>query len=430
MSIDHKNTVTFKCGENIFETVHQQNYIALRTKHKISILKISDSDGIKLEKLKEIESELPYTSISFDEYHKNMLYVTSLDYMLTIVNLDRMTRRIIKLRGKFLTLTDNWSSVIGSEREYYLHVTGDALTFYDKRTNDPVQRWKSLKYQTDLVMCNRILATKYCQGKPQMYLGTTHHLFLMDMRYSTNNITKPKAIMRWTHGMRSKMTQIDIGKLDFNKEIICLASHWAPDMCFLSNYSDILTRHNDLKSVSMPYRPPDLLDAYNRAQRKGLCCNLYEPVIDRLMMAVTGLSVVQGEDSPRILLQNSLGDISCYSLYPQYRSAYIEDDGVEQLYEWTKKLEWETKPFEATHIFDLSKVWNSLRRIPESYELGYRTYIKRRHKFNEQDIYDTYENGEVDPAFLEAWKEDENEEITLQQTVTDSRYMELSDDEF
>lgn len=434
MKIDHNNAISFECEENIFETAQQQNFIALRMKHKIIILRITESDRITLEKVKEIESKLPYTSISFDEYHKNILYVTTLDCMLKIVNLDRMSCRTTKLKGKFLTLTDNWNSVVGSEREYYLHVTDNALTFYDKRTYEPIQRWKSLKYQTDLVMCNNNLATKYSPGKPQVYLGTTHHLFLMDMRY--NSTTKPKAIMRWTHGMRSKLTNIDVGNLDYNKDIICLTSHWAPDFCYLSNYSDILTRHKELNSVIMPYRPPDFLDVYNQAQRKGLCCNLYEPVIERLMMAVTGLSVVQGENSPRVLLQNSLGDISCYSLYPRHMEAYIEDDGIEQLNEWTQKLKWEVKPYEVTNIYDLSNLWNSLKRIPDSYELGYQRHIKRRHNFNEQEIFEIFENGEVDPAFLQAWKEeDDDQEITLNQTEPvygdiEATNMELSDDSF
>lgn len=436
MSIDHKNRISYKCEDNIFETVQMLNYIALRSKHKIIILRLVGSEeGMQIEKVKEIKSELPYTSISFDEYHKNILYITTLDFMLTIVNLDRMTCRKLKLKGKFLSLIDNWNSVVGAEREYFLHVSDNALTFYDKRTNKPVQRWKSLKYQSDLVLCNKNLATKYCQGKPLMYLGTTHHLFLMDMRY--NSTTKPKSIMRWTHGMRSKLTHIDVGPLENNKDVVCMTSQWAPDMCYLSNYSDILTRYTELNSVTVPYRPPDLLETYNQAQRKGLCCNLYEPIIDRLMMSVTGVSVVQGDESPRILLQNSLGDISCYSLYPEHMAAFIEDDGVEQLYEWTTKLKWEEKPVEVTYVYDISKLWNNLKRIPDSYELGYQRYIKRRHNFNEQEIFDTFENGDVDSAFLEAWKDKDemDDEITLNHNEPEYRdleatNMELSDDEF
>lgn len=418
LSIDYTNTVTYLCPEelNILETVQSLNFIALRTKSKVIILKFM-TDELKLEKSKEIAYDLPFTSIRFDKFHKNILYVTALDNNLMIINLDRMTKRSKKLRGKISTLVDNWSMVLAEERSNYAHITRKAITLYDKRTNEPYQRWKNIKNISDIITCNQISAVKYCDQKPLMYIGTDHHLFLMDMRCSKTKEDNMKPVQRWSHGMMSTPTYIDIGMYDpaNNKEMVCLSSQWCEDICVLSNYSDKLTRTGEIPGLSLPYRPPSILQTLNEAHKKKLCYHIYKELHERLCSSITGLAYVKRDDCQSIIMQNSFGDISCHNLYPEHMHAFIEDDSIEKLHEWCNNFKKKDNVFEVSHIIDIQMLLKKLYAVPDDFLLGRNTVIRPRIKFNEKEIYETFENQTLDPEFLVLWKE-QDDEITLDVT--------------
>lgn len=396
----------FDCGEDldILETISSQNIIALRTKHKIFILKIRELDGIiQLEKIKEMESKFAFTGISFDEYHKNILYVTTLNFYLTIVNLDRMTGRSRQLRGTVATLIDNWSTVLGSERGYFTHVSKSSITLYDKRSNAAFQRWRNVRSITDDVVCNDISAASHATDKRLLYFGTDHHLFLMDLRYSKKEKNKLKVVQRWTHGMQCLPTYMKVCKFEYSKELVCLSSQWCEDMCVVSNHSDRLNRQSDISSVTMPYRPPSILQALKDANEKMLCCNLNNPLEARLCSAITGLAVTDQDDKYHLLMLNSLGDISCHSLCPQYMTTFFEDTSAELLSEWSKPYNREQKDLEVSSVLDIRKVWKNLKRIPDVFKLGENKFMKKSCKFSEKEIYDSFENGDLETELLEIW---------------------------
>ncbi|XP_075979406.1 uncharacterized protein LOC142978739 [Anticarsia gemmatalis] len=411
-TVDNESTVTFDCGEelDILETVSSQNIIALRTRNKIFVLKILDFESIiKLEKIKEMESKIPFTGISFDEFHKNILYVTTLDFRLTIVNIDRMTGRSKQLRAEVSSMLDNWSTVIGSERGYFSHVSKNSVTLYDKRTNCAFQRWKSLRKLTDDIACNDISIASHGTDKRLMYVGTDHHLFLLDLRFNKIEKNKLKVVQRWTHGMQCPPTYMTVSKFEYNKELICMSSQWCEDMCVVSNYADRLTRHNDISSVSIPYRPPSVLQTLSEAKEKMLCCDLFSPINNRLCSSITGLSVVEQDDTYDVLMLNSLGDISCHTLCPQHMTAFFDDNSFELLNEWSKSLSVEPKVFEVSSIIDISNIWKELRSVPDDYKFGENSFIKKSDKFSELEIFDAFDKEEIEPGLQDVWTKNEAE---------------------
>lgn len=395
---------------NILEITSSQNVIALRTRNKIIILKITDHGcSINIEKTKEMYSNIPFTGISFDEYHKNIMYVTTLDFRLTIVNMDRMTGRSKQLRADVSSLLNNWSTVIGSERGYYSHISKNSVTLYDKRTNCAFQRWKNLRKITDDVACNDISVARHGTDKRLMYIGTDHHLFLIDLRYNKTEKNKLKAVQRWTHGMQCPPTYMSVCKFEYNKELICMSSQWCEDICLVSNYADRLTRPGDINSVSIPYRPPSILQVLNEAREKMLCCDVYNPVNNRLCTSIIGLMVMEQDDNYDILMLNSLGDISCHTLCPKYMTAFFEDTSTELLNEWSNSFQTKTKDFKVSSVIDISNIWKQLKRIPDNYKFGENKYIRRSLKFNEQEVYDAFENEEVEMGLLDIWTNKETE---------------------
>lgn len=413
MSIENEPVAKFECGDglNILETISSQNILALRTKHKIFVLKLHETDGIiQIEKLKEMESTLPFTSISFDEYHKNILYVTTLDFKLTIVNIDRMTGRSRQLRGNVKTMIDNWSTVLGSERGYFTHVAKNSITLYDKRTNAAFQRWKNVRKITDDIMCNDISVASHATDKRLLYFGTDHHLFLMDLRYNKKEKNKLKVVQRWTHGMQCLPTYMSVCKFDYNKELITLSSQWCEDMCVVSNHADRLTRHNDISSVTIPYRPPSILQVINEAREKMLCCDLNNRLENRLTASITGLLVLEQDDKYNLLMLNSLGDVSYHTLCPQYMTAFFDDTSTELLHEWSKAYKREPKDLEVSSTEDISNIWRKLKRIPDNFKLGENKFHRKVNKFSEKEIYDAFENEEIESGLLDIWNQTQHED--------------------
>ncbi|KAJ0174959.1 hypothetical protein K1T71_009100 [Dendrolimus kikuchii] len=406
--LNYEKELIYDCKDTILETVSCQNLIAVRTKNKIIILKLTESDDkICIEKLKDIESKLPFTSISFDEYHKNILYVTTLDYKLTIVNTDRMTGRNKQLRGRIKTLTNNWSSVIASERCYYTHITKDSIVLYDKRTNNAFQRWKDIEKVADEFLCNDITVAKHCKGRPLLYFGTEHHLFLMDMRYNASNKLIP--VQRWMHGMQCPPTYMSICSSEIDREFVFLSSQWCEDMCVTNNYAKRLESKADISSVSIPYRPPSVFSTLREAHQKSLFCELENPINNRLSTAITGMTIVPQDEKYFILMQNSLGDISSHALFPKHMTMFIDDDSVEQLYEWSNSYKVESKEFEVSKVVNIRNLWKRLKKVPGDYKFEESKYLKDS-KFNEQDIYDDFENDELESGLLDIWIKEQNQE--------------------
>ncbi|XP_068622601.1 uncharacterized protein TAF1C-like [Battus philenor] len=408
-SVNENPVATFDCGEgvNILETIYSmQNIIALRTKNRIFILRICVQDeNIQFEKIKVADSILPYTGISFDGYHRQILYVTTIDNKLTIVNLDRLMGRSVKLKAKASQL-NNWSTVLGSERGFYTHISTNSITLYDKRTNNDIYQWTNLRNITDELGCNNISCALPTEGS-SLYFGTDHHLFLMDLRYVDKH--KPKPMNRWTHGMQCVPTYISKCNFEFNKELICLSSQWCEDMCVISSSNDAIGKESDSISVTMPYRPPNILSTLKAARNKLLCYDLYNPIDSRLNTAITGLQILEHDDKFDVLMQNSFGDISCHTIFPDHLDLFMEDNSCERLDEWSKSYKRTREDFEVSSIVNIADVWKKLKKVPDGYKIVEGRMVKS--KFSEEEIVNNFEKEELDEGLLELWSNKAEETV-------------------
>lgn len=402
MTVDFEESVMFDCDHNILETIcSPDNIIALRTKHKIFLLKVKELDAvICLEELKSFTSDLSFTSIAFDKHHKNILYVTTLDCKLYILNLDRMTHKCVILR-KRVTLENNWNRVIGATRGTYMHIERKGITAYDKRTNSTVTTWQGVIGVVDEVDCNILSVAEQLEDSHRLYFTTNHHLFLMDARCSKTRNLKP--LQRWTHGMQCVPTYISVCSSDHNKELVFLSSQWCEDLCIVSSYSDRLERARDIDGVSIPYRPPSILNALHEARQQLLCWDIQNPVDGRLVTSITGKLEVQTGENYTILMQNALGDLSSHVMFPSYMQTFMEDDSVQNLHEWSKSYKIPRNDFEVSEVSNIANVWKQLRTLSSEYE-GFSFLTQSVPKeIDKEVIYNAYENEELMPELLDAW---------------------------
>lgn len=411
IKVNSSHAAIFNCGEgnNILETIcSTENIVVLRTKYKIHILKLLNSNNVvEFDHIKLMESELPFTSISFDKYHKNILYVSSLNCKLTIVNLDRMTGRSINLKNNAPSFVDNWNTVVSSDRTIYTHITRNSVAIYDKRTTNSVTKiWNTLREITDEFGCNDISVANQPEGTSSLYFGTDHHLFLMDIRL----IKKLKPVQRWTHGMQCVPTYMTTCHFEFNKELICLGSQWCEDACVIVNYTDHMTRKTDIKAIVLPYRPPSILNSLHEARQQSLCLDLYNPIDGRLSTAITGSIVMEQGENFTILLQNSLGDISSHILFPEHMETFIEDNSAHELNEWCKGYKLEKKKFEITSMEEISDTWKCIKKVPDYYKFFENKLSEK--KFDEKEIGEYFADKGLDSGLLDVWTNAFNETAT------------------
>ncbi|XP_041980760.1 uncharacterized protein LOC121734300 [Aricia agestis] len=424
--IKSDSTATFQCDddEHILETISSNNIVVLRTRNKVYILKlVANGEEFQFEKMKIIQSELPYTSVNFDDHHKNILYVTTLDYKLAIVNLDRMKARSVQLSAKLTSLFNNWNSVMGAGRGMYTHVTKKSIAIYDKRANNCVGVYKELKHVMDEITCNEISVARHFEGSHYLYFATDHHLFKMDLRYQQNG--KMKVVQRWTHGMEVVPTYMSYCNFEYIKDLICLGSQWCEDMCLIPNYNDRALNDTETGGMTIPYRPPSILDAFNEAREKMLCCDLYNPIDLRLRTAITGTLPMEQGEKYNILLLNSLGDISCHTIFPEHLDTFLENDAAQCLDEWAQSYRTETKEFEVSSIENIANVLSKLRKMPPDYKIE-GGWSRKDTKFSEKEITEIFENEEIDCGLQEVWTK------SADQTVDQSSFalnLFYSDDE-
>lgn len=377
---------------------------------------------MQIDTVKCVESELPYTSISFDDYHKNILYITTLDGKLSIVNLDRLKARSIKLKGKN-SMMDNWNTVVGTGRGHYAHVGRQYITIYDKRFNNPVLIWKELRNMIDEITCNDISVAKFI-GEHSLYFGTDHHVFLMDLR-NMNQSDKPKIVQRWTHGMECIPAYISHTNFEINKELLVLSSQWCEDMCVLPNCSNNMIKETSSSGVYIPYRPPNILNTLEEARQRMLCHDLYNPVDTRLCTAITGVLIMEKSEKYEILMQNALGDITCHTLFPEYMESFVDNEGPQNLHDWSSSFKLPTKTFEVSAVENIANIWMQLKKLPDNFRVE--GDLNKKSLFNETEIFEAFENEEVDSGLQEVWLKGPNESVVDQSSF--ALNLHFSDDE-
>ncbi|XP_072938285.1 uncharacterized protein [Epargyreus clarus] len=414
-----ENAAKFDCGDgvNILETIcSSDNIVALRTRNRVFILKINITDDkFEFHMLKLIESEKPYTGISFDLCHKNILYVTTLDHNLTIVNLDRMMGKSVTLKANIRTLVDNWNTVISTERSFYTHIGRNSISLYDKRSNDAVYVWTDVRNVTDEMECNDISAAKQSEYAPLLYVTTDHHLFLMDLRFCERQ--KVSAVQRWTHGMHCVPTYITKCHFEIGKDLICLSSQWCEDMCVVPNFNQY-RKEMVMCNLTMPYRPPSILKTLEEARNNKLCNNLYNPIDARLHTAISGCIILEQAEKYDVLLQNSLGDVSCHTIFPDHLETFMVDDSSQQLHDWCEQYELKKKDFEVSSVVNIAYIWKKLKKVPESYMTGdLKSTMRDKNRFNEKEIFDAFENEQLDSGLLEVWMKGSEDKTTEQSSI-------------
>lgn len=423
MKINYDHVFTFDCGEGnfILETIcSPEHIIALRLKTKVIILKMSVGlSVISIEKLKEIQTTIAYTGIAFDPHHQSILYVTTLDNILSIINMDVMKARTVKLPVT-KSLEDNWNTVIGFDRNTYGHVANKSIQIYDKRTNNIIQSLGDPKVLSDDT-CNCYSAIKKCEDVPLMYVATNHHMFLADLRYQGD--CAPKMLQRWTHHMKCVPTNMSLCKFEYGKDLVCLSSQWYEDTCVIPNDSDTFAKGIPPTNISMPFRPPTIEETLTKARKNQLCVDIYNPIETRLYTCLTGTSVFEKDDKYHILSHTSLGDIFCHTLYPDHMDV-PQDIALERLHEWSKALRDDDRVYEVSNVVDIAEVWKNLKQVPEDFTVGDKKLIESEPlKYSEKELIDTFEKDVLDPGLLDIWLgEDQDEQRATQSLAIDLHF--------
>ncbi|XP_022129760.2 uncharacterized protein LOC111003522 [Pieris rapae] len=395
---------SFDCGKdcNILEVIHSIESIpivALRTRNKIFILKMKSGNNLEFEKITVLETEKPFVSISFDTFHKKVLYATLIDSNMYLINVETLLAKKIWLKANTNKHLNNWNIVLSTKKDYYVNVSGNAIHVYDKRTNALEHAYNNIKSIVDETCCNPITVARQFDSNNYLYFGTNHHLFVLDLRFVKQY--QLQATQRWTHGMEFPPVYINKCNFERNKDLLCLSSQWCEDMCVISDNKkgEFLSSDN---SITIPYRPPSILSVLQEARAQLSCDDIYNPLDSRLSTSIIGTLLIEQANSHDILMLNSLGDITHHTLYPEHMDNVVEDDSVRQLQDWSKSYKTSERIFEVTAMINIADVWKKLIKVPEDAQLV--TDVEDE-QFNMEEIKETFEKEEIDIELKEVWLE-------------------------
>lgn len=204
-----------------------------------------------------------------------------------------------KYKNNVRTAIDSWNQVLFRDRDVLL---SDRTHFciIDSRASKQFCLQYSPLVGNELdceVICNMMKSK--CDPN-FIYLGTTHTLMQLDIRY-------PKPVQRWTHLMKHSPQYGDV-VLDSNGELILLQGLNVDDFIGIKNERIQENDDSDLLSKSTPCLLKGMNNSLRIAQYNGLCLN---PLISRRFgSTITGSCVVKDKnDLPHYFITNALGDV-------------------------------------------------------------------------------------------------------------------------
>ncbi|KAF4528075.1 hypothetical protein B566_EDAN014608 [Ephemera danica] len=147
------------------------------------------------------------------------------------------------------------------------------------------------------------------------YIGTTHHLFSMDIR-------KPgQVVQSWTHLMHGPPQYIGLSCDMPNREIICLGN---------TERSEVITLVNEWLdgvpySRTQPYALSSIGETLTEAKLRGLCLN--PKVQSRLKLSLTGICCTSSS-SPAVFTSTAAGDVFCQRVTPRFADQDVEEENL------------------------------------------------------------------------------------------------------
>lgn len=264
LQLKHLDSTTDNVDGTIFEIIKSphQSYVATRQKSKFTIYPL-DNDNVQ-ENITYTD-RTPYASGTFvgDHFYAMNMKRTVERYDLTTQqNTGRIHLKKAKNNSFWCQLqTFNQQIVYADERKIKLY---DSRLFGTKRA-------KCMELNVDSLTekCEEITSIFSHMDEHNLYVGLTHNLFVIDVRYGTESSNQ---LTRYTHQMKTPPFVMDaigggITGATMNERIICAAGMHSDDIVLMQHSKN---QGDKVRINNMPQRVYSLADMDRAMQLEGI----------------------------------------------------------------------------------------------------------------------------------------------------------------
>ncbi|XP_075156001.1 TATA box-binding protein-associated factor RNA polymerase I subunit C-like [Haematobia irritans] len=351
----------------------QKDSFIVRQRNLIHLNYLNKDNDIKV--LAQFRTKsTPFISFSQSERDSNKLLLTTMKQHIRLYDINVDVPRLVQLfEIDPLNKKFSWNMIRPWRENTFLYCNNYEFCVIDVRTSPDQWMSSATSVITNDFLCDHITAIQPSAFNNLFYVATNHTLSCMDIRHikTSSSYNEPEAVIsRWSHQLQYSPLLLDTYRLR-NAEYIALSSPLSGDL----NICQLHRQKNDekqiiqksqrepkhiFKSPCLPYQPPTLLEAYDRARLEGHCLQPETNVKNRILACSTGLTFSEAalHDSQLpalglILTSNSMGDIFLQALTK--REANESDtrcstQSTETIKDFAKKLSDQEEPLNYTHI--------------------------------------------------------------------------------
>lgn len=302
LQLDHLDSTSQKMCDTIYEIFksNDNRFVAARQKHRFTMFYLQDD----LEQCEfPCERNIPFMSGTFTD---NYFYTINANRV--VQRNDLMTNR--ECGHMYLKLPKNnsfWCQ-LRTYNNHLVFVDEHNLKLYDSRLFGKKES-KSMAIALDSITdkCEVITCIETDADENNLYVSTTHNLFVFDVRYGMESGNQ---LARYTHQLKTPPLMVDasgggITGCTPNERLIALSGTFADDIAIAQH---IKMQHDKIRNNNTPQKILCMSNAYRHAVENGLKSETQQ-LISRNRSINIGMRFVRLNGKLFFLRQQSSGEI-------------------------------------------------------------------------------------------------------------------------
>lgn len=264
LQLEHLDSTNKVIGETIFEITKSPDnfFVAARQKHQFTVFCLQND---LTQQDFHCERNIPFLSGAFNEK-----YFFTIDANRVIQRHDLAEYRECGRMHLKLPKNNSFWCQLRSYNNQLVFADHDVIKVYDSRLfAKKASKCMELRLDSVTEKCEEITCIQTDVNENNLYVSTTHNLFVFDIRYGMESGNQ---MVRYTHQMKTPPLMIDAsggGATGFapNERLIALSGHFTDDISIAQH---IKAQNLKIRNNNIPQKVLGMSDAYKKLRENGL----------------------------------------------------------------------------------------------------------------------------------------------------------------
>lgn len=361
LEVEHLDSLKIENNNTIHEVITSTDsrYVAARQSNNFAVFYLQDKSS---QHNFPCDRKVPFISGAFQEHY---FYSIDMNHVLKRYDL-RKNKEVGKMYLTAPTGNNYWCQ-LRRYQDRLLFADPKKLKVYDSRQfGRKESKCMEMKFDNLLEKCEEITCIKADDYENNLYVATTHNLFVFDVRYGSESCNQ---VARYTHQLKTPPFVIDAigggvtGDIA-NERLAVLTGTFSEDIAIVQHSKMQGTK---VRTNSIPQKVLSTMDCYQKLRQNGLQREA-EKIISGNRQINIGAKLFRKDSKLFLLTQKASGDIFQQEIRLE-NDSYTDDD--EPLHDYSVLVDRaDTKPkYRATTITNFSHLKSILKyRLPRDDE--------------------------------------------------------------